>query len=170
MNTSLPVGNRPMPLAFKLWKAFASYWPIFPVSKIIKLGTHTTPQDEFLHGYEAPFPSRKYKAGARAWPGLVPSDPSDKGVRQLKRARQVLSEWTKPALIMFSDKDPITKGADRWFRKNIPSAKDEPEIVIRNAGHFLQEDKGRTIAEHIHVFIQKSLGNLIEPEPVEEEE
>jgi len=73
-------------------------------------------------------------------------------------------------LVLFSDKDPITKGADRWFRKNIPTAKDEPENVIRNAGHFLQEDKGKQIAEYIHVFIQRSLGNLIEPELVEEEE
>ena len=165
MNTSLPIGNRPMPLAFKLWRAFASYWPVFPVSKVIKMGTHKSIHKDFLRGYEAPFPSSKYKAGARAWPGLVPSRPTDKGVKQLKRAREVLSEWDKPALVMFSDRDPITKGADRWFKKNIPTAKNEPEIVIQKAGHFLQEDKGSEIAHHIHQFILRSEG--LEPTPEE---
>ena len=56
---------------------------------------------------------------------------------------------------MFSDKDPITAGGDRYFRALIPSAKNEPEITIRDAGHFLQEDKGEEIAEHIVEFIQR---------------
>jgi haloalkane dehalogenase len=118
-----------------------------------------------LRGYEAPFPDRKYKAGAKAWPRLVPAHPDDQGVRQLKRAREVLSKWQKPALVLFSNHDPITKGADRWFRENIPTAKDEPEIIIERAGHFLQEDQGKIIAEHVHDFIQRSLGVN---QPVEE--
>ena len=71
---------------------------------------------------------------------------------------------------MFSDSDPITKGADRWFRENMPTVKDEPEIIIEHAGHFLQEDKGKLIAEHIHDFIQRSLARergetvVIDPE------
>ena len=157
MNTSLPLGNKSMPFSFKLWRAFSKYWPTFPVSKVIKMGTHRTPQERVFAGYEAPFVNEKFKAGARAWPQLVPTHPKADGVRQMKRAREILKTWEKPALIMFSDRDPITKGADKWFRENIPSAKNEPEIIIKNAGHFLQEDKGDLIAEHIHDFIQRSL-------------
>jgi haloalkane dehalogenase len=84
----------------------------------------------------------------------------------MKRARKVLSQWDKPAILMFSDSDPITKGADRWFRENIPTVQNEPEIIIEDAGHFLQEDKGKLIAEHIHDFIQRSLarerGEMVE--------
>lgn len=167
MNTSLPIGTRPMPFAFKLWKAFATYWPRLPIARIIKLGTERTLRKDHFSGYEAPFPSDKYKAGARAWPALVPTKPTDQGVRQMKRAREILSKWDKPALVMFSDKDPITKGADRWFRKNIPTAKNEPEIVINGAGHFLQEDRGPQIAKHIHEFIERSHGRFPEPEEVE---
>lgn len=157
MNTSLPIGNRPMPFSFRVWRAFSKYWPNFPIKNVMKWGTYRTPQPQVLQGYEAPFPDEKYKAGARAWPRLVPTDPSDDGVRQMKRARKVLSEWDKPAILMFSDSDPITKGADRWFRENMPTVGNEPEIIIEHAGHFLQEDKGKVIAEHIHDFIQRSL-------------
>ena len=56
---------------------------------------------------------------------------------------------------MFSDKDPVTRGGDRFFLSLIPSAKDQPEIVIENAGHFLQEDKGEEIARHIVEFMER---------------
>jgi haloalkane dehalogenase len=46
-------------------------------------------------------------------------------------------------------------GGDRWFRKLIPSAQAEPEIVIKNAGHFLQEDRGEEIAQHIQEFLER---------------
>jgi haloalkane dehalogenase len=58
---------------------------------------------------------------------------------------------------MFSENDPITKGADKWFKENIPTARMEPEIIIERAGHFLQEDQGKKVADHILDFIQRSL-------------
>ena len=57
---------------------------------------------------------------------------------------------------MFSDKDPITRGEDVFFRALIPSAKDQQEIVIHDAGHFLQEDKGEEIAQHIVDFMART--------------
>ena len=56
---------------------------------------------------------------------------------------------------MFSDGDPITAGGDEFFRRLIPSAKEEPQITIHDAGHFLQEDKGEQIAEEIRQFIAR---------------
>jgi haloalkane dehalogenase len=73
----------------------------------------------------------------------------------MRKAREVLRTWTKPTLALFSDKDPITAGGDVWFRKTVPGAKEEPAIVIRDAGHFLQEDKGEEIAQHILEFLKR---------------
>ena len=50
----------------------------------------------------------------------------------------------------------MTRGGDIFFRSLIPSAKDEPEIVIHDAGHFLQEDKGEEIAQHIVNYIART--------------
>jgi haloalkane dehalogenase len=57
---------------------------------------------------------------------------------------------------MFSDGDPITRGGDRFLRELIPTAKKQPEIVIKDAGHFLQEEKGEEIAQHILAFIART--------------
>jgi haloalkane dehalogenase len=57
---------------------------------------------------------------------------------------------------MFSDSDPIMKGGDKFFRKLIPSAADQPEVVIESAGHFLQEEKGEQIAQYILEFVART--------------
>lgn len=75
-------------------------------------------------------------------------------MEKLLRAREVLTKWTKPALVMFSDKDPLFSGKEDFFLNNIPSCKNQPQIIIKNAGHFLQEDKGEQIANYIKLFLE----------------
>lgn len=158
MNTGLPTGDDPMPPAFHQWQQFAASMPDLPVGMIIQRtlikGDEVDPR--VIAAYEAPFPDPSYKAGAAIFPALVPTSPKDPGAEGMRRTREVLSKWTKPVQVMFSDSDPITKGGDRWFRKLIPSAQEQPEIVIREAGHFLQEDKGEEIAGHIVEFIART--------------
>lgn len=159
MNTYLPIGDRPMPLAFKVWRTFARLHPNLPIGFIMKMGSYKreSKKQSVLDAYKAPFPSGKYKAGTKAFPMLVPMKSDDPGVVEMKKARDVLSKWNKPALVMFSDKDPIMGGAVHFFRKLIPTTSDQPKITIRNAGHFLQEDSGEEIATHIEAFIKGEL-------------
>jgi haloalkane dehalogenase len=152
MNTFLPVGKKALPPAFQAWKAFALNSPFFPVGKIIRNATARPLGPGVEAAYDAPFPDKRYKAGARAFPALVPGKPDDPGVAEMLRAREALQRWDKPALVMFSDKDPITRGGEKWFNGNIPSRQGQPEICIHNAGHFLQEDAAEEIAGHIAGF------------------
>lgn len=154
MNTWLPTGDASANEAFLKWRYFAKNTPDLPIGQVIRMGMASgslfTP--ETIAAYEAPFPDASYKAGAAAWPLLVPIKPDDPGAAEMRKTREFLSKWNKPTLVMFSDKDPITHGADKFFRKLIPSAKNQPEIVIKDAGHFLQEEKGEEIARHIMEF------------------
>lgn len=156
MNTYLPTGDRPMPKAFTAWKAFAKRMPGFPVGTVMKMGTFQKLTSEAKKAYQAPFPDNQYKAGAKIFPELVPTKATDEGVLEMRKAREVLGKWQKPALVMFSDKDPIMSGGDKFFRNLIPSAKHQPEITIKDAGHFLQEDKGEEVATEIKKFIERT--------------
>ncbi len=162
MNTGLPTGDPPQTeaakksaAAFAAWRSFAEHAPDLPVGFIIRGATKSQPSQEILAAYEAPFPDATYKAGAAKFPLLVPVAPEDEAAPAMRRTREALKNWTKPALVMFSDSDPITAGGDEFFRRTIPSAKQEPEVTIRDAAHFLQEDKGEEIAEQVRQFIAR---------------
>jgi len=156
MNTGLPTGDEPFPDAFFEWKNVAPEMIDADVGSVIQLGTRAAVPEEVLAAYRAPFPDNTYKAGAFQFPELVPLDASYEAEPAMRRCRQRLAQWEKPAITLFSDHDPITQGGEMFFRKLIPSASKEPEIVIEQAGHFLQEDAGETIAEHICAFIDRN--------------
>jgi haloalkane dehalogenase len=158
MNTGLPTGKGKPSEAFLAWRSYVENHPDLQIGRSI-LGGMAHPEKitkEIVAAYEAPFPNVKYKAGAAVWPLLVPISPDDPASAEMQQAREVLSRWDKPALVMFSDKDPITGGGDKFFRSLIPTAKDQPEIIIKDAGHFLQEEKGEEISQHILDFIKRS--------------
>ena len=155
-NGGLPTGDQTMPNAFMKWRAFALHSPYFPIGKIIQKGTTTNLRDEVVAAYDAPFPSRKFKAGARMFPALVPIRPDDPASEANRRAWAAFGRWKKPFLTAFSDRDPITRGGDRVWQKHVPGAQGQKHVTIEGAGHFLQEDKGEELANVLIEFIRSN--------------
>ena len=145
-NGFLPVADRPAPLAFRLWRAFARYTPVFPAGRIVQAGTVSHLEPAVLAADDAPFPSERHKAGARAFPRLVPTHIKDPAVPANRAAWQALGHWQKPFLTAFGKKDPILGWADRALQRHVPGARGQPHRDLADAGHFVQEDAGPELA------------------------
>ena len=137
---------------FLRWVAHSKTADVMDIGAILQAATITTLSPEVVNAYEAPFPEEHYKAGARIFPYLVPSQL----VQNQRVWDSVLSKWEKPFLTAFSDKDPITRGEDQYFLKKIPGTKEQKHVTIKDAGHFLQEDKSEELAHVILNFINRT--------------
>ena len=152
-NGGLPTGDEEFPRAFKIWRAFARWSPWFPIGKILQSGTVTELSNAEVSAYDAPYPSSKYKAGARAFPRLVPTEPDNVASDANRKAWAYYESSEKPFLTTFSNRDPITRGGEKPWQERVPGAKNQAHIRIKNAGHFLQEDKPDELVDAIVSFI-----------------
>jgi len=148
-NGFLPLADRPVPAAFRIWRAFARYTPVFPAGRIVQAGTAGRLPSEVVAAYDAPFPSEAHKAGARAFPRLVPTEPDDPAVPANRAAWRALQRWEKPFLTAFGKKEPGLGWADRILQKHVPGARGQPHRDLHRAGHFVQEDAGEELARLI---------------------
>jgi haloalkane dehalogenase len=153
-NTGLPTGDLKPSEGFMRWREFSQSTPNFHAGGIVKGACRSQLSAEVIAAYDAPFPDDPYKAGARQFPLLVPIRPDDPASEANRRAWQVLQQWKKPLRTAFSDGDPVTQGGERPFQKLVPGAQGQPHVTIRDAGHFLQEDKGEELAEVVVKFME----------------
>ncbi|HAP77904.1 MAG TPA: haloalkane dehalogenase [Acidimicrobiaceae bacterium] len=152
-NTGLPTGDATPTEAFLNWRKFSRESPVFPIGGIVNGGCTTDLAPEVVAAYDAPFPDDTYKAGARIFPSLVPSGTDDPARADQLAAWEVLRGFTKPWLCTFSDADPVTKGGERVFLREVPGTAGQPHVTIEGAGHFLQEDRGAALAQVVVDFI-----------------
>jgi len=148
-NTFLPTGLEPVSDAFLRWRDFSQSVPEFPVGGIIAGATARPIADEVRAAYDAPFPDERYKAGARRFPLLVPITSELEEARNNQAAWKVLAKYERPFLTLFADGDPITAGADKILQSRISGAAGQPHKIIRNTGHFIQEDAGEELADEL---------------------
>ena len=152
MNTGIGGGRPPSEewLRFRDW-ARRLGTEMIP-GRLVRISAVQPMSDDVVEAYSAPWPVPESKAGIVAFPELVPISPEHPDLAAHLRVRDALARWEKPALVLFSDSDPIfsPRHAER-IAAHIPGAL-EPEIV-GGAGHFLQEDKGEEIGRRIAAFV-----------------
>jgi haloalkane dehalogenase len=147
-NTALPTGDHEVSEAFHRWRRFSQEDPVFDTGSIVNLFGRGDLSEAEVDAYRAPFPSDEYKAGARQFPVLVPIRPDDPASGDNRRAWQVLQQWTRPALMCFSDADPIMAGADKLFLKLVPGTRGQPHVTLAGR-HFIQEEDGERWARTV---------------------
>jgi haloalkane dehalogenase len=147
LNTRLFTGR--VSKGFMAWRDFAERNPDLPVGFVIQGATATDLPDEVVAAYDAPFPNPESKAGAAQFPLLVPTSDEVPGAAEMKGVLDALSRWDRPAVVAFSDSDPVfpyPRSGER-FTGTIPTAGEQ--VRIEGAAHFLQEDRGELIADAI---------------------
>jgi haloalkane dehalogenase len=154
LNTGLFTGR--VSKGFLAWRDFAERNPDLPVGFVIQGATTTDLPEEVVAGYEAPFPTPESKAGAAQFPLLVPTDDSNPSAATMREVADELTRWQKPALVAFSDQDPVFPypRAGERFVGWIPTV--DEQVRIEGAAHFLQEDRGEEIADAILRFLGDS--------------
>jgi len=151
-NTGLPTGDHPVNEAFHRWRNFSQEDPDFDIGLIVNLFGHGSLKEEEMEAYRAPFPSDEYKAGARQFPVLVPTEADDVAAEDNRRAWKVLMSWDKPALMCFSDADPIMAGGEKPFLKMVPGTQGQPHITLKGR-HFIQEEDGENWAHAVSAWM-----------------
>lgn len=152
-NTMLPTGDYAPSQAFLDWRHYSQNTDNFDIASIIQKGTQRELITEIVNAYNAPFPEEKLKAGARKFPLLVPITPDDTESENNRQAWSVLAKFDKPFLTLFSDSDPITRGGEKIFQKLVIGCQDQPHELIKDGGHFLQEDCYEVLSKKYILFL-----------------
>ncbi len=147
MDTGLWTGSQAMSDAWHAFAAFVRRTEDLPIGFLVRRACKADPGDEVIAGYDAPFVNADAKAGARAFPLLIPQAPDAPGAAEGRRVLEWLAQDARPKLMLWADSDPVLPlETGRRFAQRIGAGDVE---VIPDASHFLQEDQGERIGRRI---------------------
>lgn len=154
LDTGLYSGGSPSP-GFTRWRRFVEENPDLPVDAVMRNAATTDWPASVYAAYQSPFPDPVHKVGAWRFPLLVPMTDRDPGAVEMRRVSEALRHWERPAHLLWGKDDPIIPPAvAERFAALIPGA--GAPVLVAGAGHFLQEDRGAEVAEHIVKVVSKS--------------
>jgi haloalkane dehalogenase len=123
--------------------------------QLVRISCATQLSDDVVAGYDAPFPTPESKVGVVMFPELVATGSEHPSAPTMIDVRERLRTWAQPALVLFSDSDPIfTSRHAEILSELIPGA--GPPQTVEGAAHFLQEDRGEEIAARIASWLAGS--------------
>jgi haloalkane dehalogenase len=153
-NTFLPTGDEPVREAFLAWRRLSQRTGELDIGRVVSDACARPLDAAVKSAYDAPFVDESYKAGARAFPMLVPTSPDDPAAPANRAAWERLGRWHKPFLTIFGDADAITRGSELALQRRIPGCAGQPHVVLHGVGHFLQEEAGEPIAQALASFVR----------------
>lgn len=152
LDTGLFTGEQPMTDAWKAFRDFVEKTEDLPVGFLVRGACARGLDDDAFAAYEAPFPTPASKAGARAFPLMLPTSPDMPGAAAGRAVRDALVGDPRPKLLLWADGDPIIPpvvGEKFAALLGAPA----PELIA-DASHFLQEDAGAEIGARIAAWLQ----------------
>jgi haloalkane dehalogenase len=155
LDTALFTGYQKMTDASLAFRELAQRSEDLPVGFLIRAGCKTPPPPSVLAAYEAPFPNPAAKAGARAFPLILPTSPQMNGAATGQRVLDALGGDARPKLIIWGADDPILPIQAGWrFARAIGA---EVDHVIPGVSHYLQEDAGHQLGRMIARWLRSQV-------------
>ena len=145
-HTSLPDGRGKVE-AFNQWRTASQRMRAMDVPRLMKNTLQRTLGDAELAAYGAPYPAPEYQTAALVFPRLVPNRAKSLAVYENLQAIERLKALDIPVFLPWGDKDPITASGQEQLRGIFKNA--SAPANIEGAGHFIQDDAGEALAEHI---------------------
>jgi haloalkane dehalogenase len=147
LDTGLFTGHQQMTEAWMAFRAFVERTEDLPAGLLVRRACLNDPGDAVIAAYDAPFPNAASKAGARAFPLILPTSPEMPGAQAGQRVLDALRSDARAKLFLWADSDPVLPlETGRRFAAALGGGIDH---VIPGASHFLQEDAGPEIGELI---------------------
>ena len=152
LDTGLFTGQQRMTDAWMTFRNFVERTEDLPVGLLVRRACLDDPGDEVIAAYDAPFPNVASKAGARAFPLMLPLSEDAPGAAAGARVLDSLRGDTRPKLFLWADSDPVLPlETGRRFAAALGG---EIDHVIAGASHFLQEDAGPEIGRLIAEWLE----------------
>ncbi len=143
MNTALNVGEGTGE-AFAEWKALIDSDSDVPIAEVFRRHAPGINEDE-AQAYEAPFPTKDFKAGVRKFPALVAETPDVPGVETSRKAIPFWSEqWEGESFMAIGMQDKMLGPEVMYYMKDLIKGCPEP-LELPEADHFVQE-QGELVA------------------------
>jgi haloalkane dehalogenase len=147
LDTGLFTGHQRMSEAWQAFRDFVERTEDLPVGFLVKGACKNDPGEDVIAAYDAPYPNIASKAGARAFPLLIPQTTDAPGAEAGQRVHEALKQDKRETLMLWADSDPVLPlSTGELFAESI--GREKPR-TIPDAGHFLQEDQGLLIGSLI---------------------
>jgi haloalkane dehalogenase len=152
LDTGIAGGKPPSELWLRFREVVREVAGELEVGRLVEAGTAQGLSDDVRAAYDAPFPTPASKAGPRAFPELVPTEPEHPSTEPMDRVRDALATWRNPVLVVWGAQDSVLPPAiaDHFVRL-IPGA--QGPVLVEGASHFLQEERPHEVTGAILGFL-----------------
>src|SRR5258708_4396119 len=106
LDTGLFTGRQSMSEAWIEFRNFVERTEDLPVGFLVRGACKRDPGDDVIAAYDAPYPNADSKAGARAFPLMLPTTPEMPGAKAGQRVLDALRGAERPKLLLRADSGP----------------------------------------------------------------
>lgn len=128
-------------------------WQTGNPSKLFGAGIRRPVDPRAMENYLMPHGKPESRAGIAAFAKLIPDHSNHPNASYIDEIRKTLETWDLPVLAISPDGDMAWKPDEgRRISQIVPNGE---FYLVKNAGHYLQEDAGEEVGQRILEFVNK---------------